>query len=446
MTTVPLDPGSSASNAPLSVIDRAPVNSRHRLFVMLIALAVFFDFFDLMLSGSVTAALLSSGWSTRELNVVFLSATGLGGVISNLVAGALADRFGRLRVLRGALLLLGLGTLACAAAPTMELLIVARFVASLGMAAVPAVGLTLMVELLPVAVRGRWTGISGVISTSSLFAAALAGYLLLPWGGWHWMFIIPGTGCIVLYFLTAVLPESPRWLATRGRHEAARQALSQMRVEQDGPILASDTSARPSGAPVERLFTRALARPLVLGVLLAVCFNVATTGFLTWLPTLLLERHLSISNTLAYNLMMSLGIPIGGLARTLFADRISRKAGIIGAAIVALLLAAVFPFTDGHTLIGVGFLLQVALGVLSSMIMGLYLPELYPTNVRARATALSMATVRLLLVFLPFLLLTLLNAAGVVGVMAVVGICLLVIVFAMLTLGIETSGKSLDRS
>lgn len=445
MATIPSDPDSSTANTHLSVIDLAPVNGRHRLFVTLIAVAVFFDFFDLMLSGSVTAALLASGWSTRELNVVFLSVTGVGGIISNLVAGTLADRFGRLRVFRGALLLLGLGTLACAAAPTMELLIVARFVASLGMAAVPGVGLTLMVELLPAHVRGRWAGISGVISKSSLFAAALAAYLLLPWGGWHWMFIIPGAGCVALYFLTAVLPESPRWLATRGRHEAAREALAKMHIDGDGPILAFNTPEQPGAAPVDRLFTPALAKPLILGVVLAVGFNVATTGFLTWLPTLLLERQLSISNTLAYNLVMSLGIPVGGLACTFFADRLSRKAGIIGTAVVALLLAAAFPFTDGYALIGAGFLLQVGMGVLSTMIMGLYLSELYPTNVRARATALSMATVRLVMVFLPFLLLTLLNAAGVFGVMAVVGICLLVIVFAMLTLGIETSGKSLDR-
>ncbi|MBC2379945.1 MFS transporter [Pseudomonas sp. WS 5106] len=445
MTTVPVDPDSSTSNTPLSVIDRAPVNGRHRLFITLIALAVFFDFFDLMLSGSVTAALLSSGWSTRELNVIFLSVTGVGGVISNLVSGTLADRFGRLRVFRGALLLLGLGTLACAAAPTMELLIVARFVASLGIAAVPGVGLTLMIELLPVAVRGRWVGISGVISKSSLFGAALAAYLLLPWGGWEWMFIIPGAGCVVLYFLTAVLPESPRWLATRGRHVAAREALSKMGIEEEGPIMAPPTPGLPSEATADGLFTATLARPLILGVVLAVGFNVATTGFLTWLPTLLLERQFSISNTLAYNLVMSLGIPLGGVVCTFFVDHISRKASIVGPAVVALLLAAAFPFTDGYTLLGVGFLLQVTLGALSSVIMGLYLPELYPTNVRARATSLSMAAVRLSMVFLPFLLLALINVAGVAGVMAVVGICLLAIVFVMLTLGIETSGKSLDR-
>lgn len=445
MSTYPQDADSSAATAHLSVIDRAPVNGRHRLFIMLIALAVFFDFFDLMLSGSVTAALLASGWSTRELNVVFLSVTGLGGVISNLVAGTLADRFGRRSVFRGALLLLGVGTLACAIAPNMELLIVARFIASLGIAAVPGVGLTLLIELLPVAVRGRWVGISGVVSKSSLFAAALAAYLLLPWGGWQWMFIIPGAGCVALFFLTCVLPESPRWLATRGRHEAARQALAKMGVNEQGPILALNTSESPSGASADRLFTANLAKPLILGVILAVGFNVATTGFLTWLPMLLLERQLSISNTLAYNLVMSLGIPLGGLACTFFADHISRKAAIIGSAVVALLLAAAFPFTTGVALVGAGFLLQVGMGVLSSMIMGLYLPELYPTYVRARATALSMAIVRLVMVFLPFLLLALLNVAGVFGVMAVVGICLLVIVFAMLALGIETSGKSLDR-
>lgn len=445
MSTPPIEVHSATANPHLSVIDRASVNGRHRLFVMLIALAVFFDFFDLMLSGSVTAALLASGWSTRELNVVFLSVTGLGGIISNLVAGALADRFGRRIVFRGALLLLGLGTLACAAAPTMELLIVARFIASLGIAAVPGVGLTLLIELLPVAVRGRWVGISGVISKSSLFAAALAAYVLLPWGGWHWMFIIPGVGCVALYFLTAVLPESPRWLATHGRHEAAREALLKMGVKDEGPILALDTSARSVEASANSLFTSVLAKPLLLGIILAVGFNVATTGFLTWLPTLLLERQLSISNTLAYNLVMSLGIPLGGLACTFFSDRINRKAAIIGAGLVTLLLAGAFPFTTGHVLVGTGFLLQIGMGVLSSMIMGLYLPELYPTNVRARATALSMAIVRLVMVFLPFLLLVLLNAAGVLGVMAVVIICLLVIVLAMLVLGIETSGKSLDR-
>ena len=229
-------------------LDGVELTRAHKLFVAIIGLAAFFDFFDLMLAGSLTAALLASHWSTLKLNAIFLSVTGIGGVVSNLSAGVLADRYGRKAVLRGALLLVGLATLASAFAPSMKALIALRLVTSLGMAAIPATGFTMIAEMLPARMRGRWTGYASIIAQLPILASAVAAYLLLPAGHWRLMLAIPGIGCVLIFFAASVLPKSPRWLEAMGRREEADRALARLGLTPDRAsdgAASSDPSLRP---------------------------------------------------------------------------------------------------------------------------------------------------------------------------------------------------------
>ena len=434
-------PNDDASVHPL---DRAPVNNRHRIFVLIIALAAFFDFFDLMLGGAVAAALLASKWSTLQLNAIFLSVTGVGGIISNLTSGFLADRYGRRRIFRFALLLVGSATCLAALSPSIYWLIGFRFVAALGMAAVPALGWTMIAEILPASMRGRWSSLAGFIGQLAIFASAIAAYLLIPDGGWRWMFAIPGIGCILVGMVAGFLPESPRWLETKGRHDAARAAMQAMQVD-PGPGSHIAAQANDSAARTAHLFRKPLGKHLLLAIILAVGGNVAMTAFLTWLPTLMLDRGMSLGHSLRANHAISAGSPIGAFSAILIADRIGRRRGLVGAGAVSVILAIAFAFVSGPLMLLTGFLFLIAMGLLLAIIMGLYLPELFPTEYRARATAMSMASVRLASVFLPFALLQVLQSFGVIGAMALIGLFLSAIVIAVPLLGPETAAKPLDR-
>jgi putative MFS transporter len=118
-------------------LDRLPVGSFHRRMLWLVGLGMFFDSFDNTLSGAVLAQLLSSGWSTLQLNSLFMSATFVGLTIGAAFAGWLSDRYGRLFAYQFNLLIFGVMAIASAFAPAMEWLIPIRFVMGIGMGDVP---------------------------------------------------------------------------------------------------------------------------------------------------------------------------------------------------------------------------------------------------------------------------------------------------------------------
>lgn len=132
------------------------------------------------------------------------------------VTGWLADRFGRKVVYTASLGVFGLGALGCAAAPTMDLVVVARFVQGLGGGAVMPIGMAVVFDLFPPHRRGLGLGVWGV----AIMAAPAAGPPLGGWVvtvvSWRWIFLIFVTVAAVAVALAV------RWLPDVGHREARR--------------------------------------------------------------------------------------------------------------------------------------------------------------------------------------------------------------------------------
>jgi len=447
-----------ASVLPVSVVglrlDRLPAGRSHRLVLLIISLGIFFDFFDSSMAGALAGALLSSRWSTLELNTVFLAASGVGGVIGNLLIGYLADRYGRRAALSGSLLLVGAATAACALAPSMQYLIGFRLISCVGIAAVPTVGFSILAEFLPPVLRGRWTSFGGTIANSSVLCASLAGYLLLPSGLWRWLCAIPGFACIALGLITRRLPESPRWLESIGKREEAERIVSMMERDAEKssgqPLAPANIAADPSSSddrskhrpPQTRVYSR-----LLFGITIAVGANVAIFGFLTWLPTMLLKQGFTISNSLGHNALIAIGTPLGSLLGVFFADRFGRRRGIVTASAVTLILALVFARASGSVLlVPVGVALLTGLAFLVNVIYAIYLPELFPTTIRVRGIAIAAATTKGAFIVLPFAMAVLLRVGGMAAGMMLIAGCLLLVASTVGLFGRETAHKSLEET
>lgn len=200
------------------------------------------------------------------------TSVGAGMLIGNLAWGFLADSRGRRTAFIAAVAFTLIFGILSALAPSYAFLVVARGLTGLGIGGVP-IAFALIMEFLPTRSRGRWgMGLALFWSLGAVFEAVLA-MLVMPHLGWRWLIALSSLPLALLILLSPFLPESPRWLAARGRLDAAtavlrRASLANSRPLPPGILIASSDDIPPpppaaSPLPKKRLFPHftALVRP-----------------------------------------------------------------------------------------------------------------------------------------------------------------------------------------
>jgi MFS family permease len=157
---------------------------------------MFLDAFDIYLAGGVLGTVLKEGWSTIELNAAFVTATFIGMTLGAWFSGILGDHFGRRFSYQINLAIFGIASLVAALAPSMQVLIAARFVIGIGLGAEIVVGYATLTEFVPASSRGRWIGILAVITNFSLFVSSMVGLWIILMFGWRYMPAASSTACI----------------------------------------------------------------------------------------------------------------------------------------------------------------------------------------------------------------------------------------------------------
>ena len=429
-------------------LDRLPIGAFHRRMLWLVALGVFFDSFDNTLSGSVLAAMLSSGWSTLELNSLFMSVTFAGLTIGAACAGWMSDHFGRRFAYQFNLLIFGGMAVIATFAPSMQWLIPIRAVMALGMGAEYVMGYGLITEFVPPKQRGRYLGWFALFGGVGVFVTAMAGLLVIPSLGWRPMFMIGGLGTLWVWWERRKLPESPRWLERVGRTREAEEVLQ--RIEREAGVSGSrpPVAALAPSEPKRVAVTVLFSRPVIRRTLLAIVVNVtALFGSYTmtgWMPTFLVKQGLTVTKSLAYNTTMMAGFAVGTLVVVFLADRIGRRWGIVLFGAICAALGATYPFLSAPPLIVLcGFLLVAAVAVFLTMGLG-GTPELFPTEYRFRGGGLAQTIGRAGLIASPFIILSLFDRYGISGVVGTLAAMYIVTALLMAVAGIDTNQKSLE--
>ena len=430
-------------------LDRLPIGRFHHRIIWLIGVGMFFDGFDIYTAGTVLGATLKGGFSTMGQNALFVSATFVGMMAGSFLTGFLGDRYGRRFTYQANLLVFGLASLAAAFAPDMNVLIALRFVIGIGLGAENVVGYSTLTEFVPAKSRGRWLGLMAVFVVTGLPIASLVGWLVIPAFGWRAMFVIGGLGGLLVWYARKGLPESPRWLESVGRTREAEALLAV--IERDAEA-ASGPLPPPAPAPAHAApaSLRALFAPPLLSRLLVGCFclvviNTVLYGFVAWLPTFFVKQGLSIAQSSGFALLMGLGAPVGSGIGALTADRWGRKPTIVGASLAAAVLALVYPTVSDPVLLTlVGFALTIPIYVLVALLFGIYIPELFPTEVRLRASGICNTLGRGATVVTPFLVVWLFGAYGVAGVLDLMVGLLALQSLVVLLFGIETRNRRLE--
>ena len=431
-------------------LDTLPISPFHYRIFALIGAGMFFDGYDLYVAGGVLASTIATKFSTPAQIPQFISLTFVGMTIGSLVTGFVGDKFGRRFTYQVNLLVFGLASLAAAFAQDMTQLIAFRFVQGLGLGAEIVVGYSTMTEFVPPRTRGRWMSMMAFIVVAGFPATSLLGYLIIPNFGWRPMFIIAGIGSLVVWYLRKNLPESPRWLETQGRNDEAEALISTIEAEAAGgkqlpPVMVP--------APVAQVAATDLLKPpllqrMVVGSWVLITINTLIFGFVIFLPQFFLRQGLTITNSLAYTLVLSAGSLVGCALGAYTSDAIGRRWSIIGASIVTIFAGYIYARFDATSdpaiVLAVGFVLVVAIYVQTAILYGVYPPELFPTEIRLRANGICNMFGRGATVVSPFIVTALMSAyklPGVIWLMIGLVVIQILVVWAW---GVEPRNRGLE--
>ncbi len=431
-------------------LDRLPISSFHRRILWLIGIGMFFDGFDIYVAGAVLGATLNSGFSTMGENAEFVSVTFLGMMLGAFFTGFLGDRYGRRFTYQANLAIFGIASLASAFAPSMPVLILLRFAMGAGLGAENVVGYATMTEFVPPQARGKWLGIVSVFVVSGLPVTGLLGTLLIPHFGWRIMFVLGGLGAMVVWYLRKALPESPRWLESVGRKEEAETILRDIERQvalHHGPLKDPASVPTPSRSrSLGSLLNPVLLPRMIVGSTTLIVVNTLIFGFVTWLPTFFVQQGRSIASSLGYSLIISLGAPLGTALGAFTADSWGRKPTIVGASLLTIVIGSIYPFVDTPAvLLLVGFLLMIPIYVLVAVLFAVYIPELFPTEVRMRASGICNTFGRGATILTPFIVVALFKAYRVTGVVGFLIALLIAQIFIVIKFGVEPKKKGLEE-
>ncbi len=342
---------------PDAATERSPEQEarRRRTVVWVVALAtagLVFDGYDLVVYGTVVPLFLADPGEIGQVTPAVAGALGsyalFGVLVGALLAGSVADIVGRRKVMLTAYAWFSIGMGVTALMDSTGGFGLMRFVTGLGVGALVATTGALVAEYAPPGKKNLANAItySGV-PIGSLLAALLA-ILLLDRIGWRGMFWIGALPLVTLLPLAFVkMPESPSWLASRGRSEEARRISERTGVPISAPATPVATTAAP--APRQRagfagLFGREYWFPTVVLGLMSATGLILVYVLNTWLPELMGRAGYSTQGSLSFLLVLNGGAVVAALLASRLADRFGPKMVVVASFLlgaVGLLLLTV---------------------------------------------------------------------------------------------------------
>lgn len=386
-------------------LERLPPSPLHLRARILVGTATFFDGYN-VLAISFALPVLAGLWHLRPPQIGFLITAGnLGSLLGALFFGWAAERYGRLRIVAWTIAIFGVFSLASAFAWDAQSLAWFRFLQGIGLGGEVPVAAAYISELTRARGRGRFYLLYELIFPVGLLAAALLGFWLVPRVGFRSLFVIGALPALLIPFLLRALPESPRWLLAHHRIAESQAVVTEL----ERSYAATGNALPPvPAAKAPEAMIRASWRDLFAGIYLprtlvvwTVWFTtyMVTYGLLTWLPTLYRTVfHLSLATSLGYSLIMQAIGLIGSFLCAIYIDRVGRQRWIASALILGGLSLFIVPIAGlGHQGLIVLITVTIAAFCINSVALAVYLftAEMYPTRMRAFATSVGTAWLRL---------------------------------------------------
>lgn len=459
------DPTNAPPAALADRLDTLPFTRKHGRVLFGSGLGWALDAMDVGLISFIIAA-LAQQWQLDKSETGLIASIGFAGMaIGATLGGLLADRFGRRQVFAATLLIYGLATGASALVGGIALLLVLRFFVGLGLGAELPVASTYVSEFAPARIRGRMIVILEAFWAVGWTAAALIGYLVVPASddGWRWAFALGAIPAVYALVVRVGLPESPRWLAGRGRHQEAERVVESF--EQSAGRLSTAEASSPqaspandvaSGSPGSATPIAASARGRLAALwsrefrlrttsiwLVWFCVNFAYYGAFIWIPSILVDAGFPLVKSFGFTLLITLaqlpGYAVAAWLIEIWGRRLTLSVFLIGSAVSAILFGTA---SSEAAIIASGMALSFfnlgAWGALYAVT-----PEIYPTSLRATGAGWAAGVGRISSIVAPLLVPVLLVAGGASLTFTVFSVFFIVAAVAAWGL-VDRGGRALD--
>ena len=401
---------------------------------------------------SFVLPILAKEWGLSPEQVGWIGSVGLIGMaLGAVLAGTIADKFGRKNVFAATVILYSVATGLCAVAWSYESLLTFRFLVGFGLGGELPVAATLMSEYAPTALRGRFIVLLESFWGLGWLVAALISYLLIPTFGWHIAFIIGALPALYVFLIRLHMPESIRYLLSKGKIEEARQIILTLEKKLGVVSKPFQKDFVQEATPIFKLNVFTLwkksfrVRTLMLWL---TWFGIVFSyyGIFMWLPSIVFTQGFEVVKTFEYVLIMTLAQLPGYFAAAWLVDVIGRRYTLSS----FLLMSGICAYFFGNAATATELLMWGAAMSFFNLgawgVIYTYTPELYPTAIRALGSGWAAGFGRIGGMIAPMLVgILLAHGAPINFIFVMFASVFAIISVIVLSLGIESKKKSLEE-
>ena len=434
-------------------MEQVPFSRWHRNARLVMGSATFFDAFNALSLAFALPTLIRLWHISPKQSGLLISASYVGQLVGALVFSALAEKIGRIRGTTAAIAIMSIMSFGCMLAGNFPILFACRFVQGIGVGGEMPVAAAYINELSRAHGRGRFFLLYEMIFPLGLMATGQIGAWLVPAYGWSSIFLLGGIPGLLITFLVSRLPESPRWLISRGRLLEAEAIVKKMEASTDRrvPIAATSTNISASsllqrGRWCELVSKIYRGRTLIVWTLWASAFFIAN-GLNNWMPSLYnTVYHLSLRQSLRAASMTNVAQVAILLVCAFSIDRIGRRNWTVAAFLLGGGSLGLLGIMGAQKVLGVMILATLGYGLIGSInaILYLYTPEIYPTRMRAIGTGVATSWLRIASAVGPALVGFMVDTKGIHSVFLMFAGISVVGAFAAIGM-VETSDRRLEE-
>jgi SP family arabinose:H+ symporter-like MFS transporter len=388
------------------------------------------------------------GWTGSSLYV--------GCIIGTLITGYATDRFGRKPMLIAAAAIFMVSSVLMGWASGYSMLIFWRIVAGIGVGAASMLSPLYIAEISPASIRGRMVSINQLTIVIGILLAYFINYILADTeDNWRWMFTSGAIPSALFLFCVFFVPESPRWLLSKGYADKARDVLKKIsggiEVKEELRAIEAGVNREVKGK-LSDLFQHGVTFIVLLGITMAVFQQISGANAIFFYAPIIFEKAgMDVEDQLFQQILIGAINLVFTLVAMQLVDRLGRKKLMLGgASLMALWLFLVgicyyFSLFEGYWLTFFVLAFIATYATTLAPVTWVLISEIFPTKIRGMAVSVSTCMLWVACFSLAYgfpVLIEWLNAPQTFFFFS--GICLLYF-FILLRYVPETKGKTLEQ-